>query len=89
MEIGIRPLWDLPRVAGPAYTVRYEDGDNLMLHAAIYRTEQGAVIVVESGDVDHALAGEGPPRRYREGVARPGLRRLTRARFLQPNLCSA
>ncbi|MFE2287428.1 RraA family protein [Streptomyces sp. NPDC059443] len=57
MDIGIRPLWDSPRVAGPAYTVRCEPGDNLMLHAAIYRAEPGSVIVVESGDVEYALAG--------------------------------
>ncbi|MBB1251794.1 RraA family protein [Streptomyces sp. OF3] len=57
MDIGIRPQWDCPRVAGPAYTVRCEPGDNLMLHAAIYRAEPGSVVVVESGDVDHALAG--------------------------------
>lgn len=57
MDIGVRPLWDAPRVAGPAYTVRCEPGDNLMLHAAIYRAEPGSVIVVESGDLDHALAG--------------------------------
>nr|WSX48394.1 RraA family protein [Streptomyces sp. NBC_00974] len=57
MDIGIRPLWDAPRVAGPAYTVRCEPGDNLMLHAAVYRAEPGSVIVVESGDVDYALAG--------------------------------
>lgn len=57
MDTGIRPLWNSPRVAGPAYTVRCEPGDNLMLHAAIYRAEPGSVIVVESGDVDYALAG--------------------------------
>ncbi|MFJ3439654.1 RraA family protein [Streptomyces sp. NPDC086081] len=57
MDIGIRPLWNSPRVAGPAFTVRCEPGDNLMLHAAVYRAEPGAVIVVESGDVDYALAG--------------------------------
>ncbi|MFF7858132.1 RraA family protein [Streptomyces sp. NPDC007904] len=57
MDIGIRPLWHSPRVAGPAYTVRCEPGDNLMLHAAIYRAEPGSVVVVESGDVDYALAG--------------------------------
>lgn len=57
MDIGIRPLWDAPRVAGPAYPVRCEPGDNLMLHAAIYRAEPGSVIVVESGDLDYALAG--------------------------------
>ncbi|MFF0411608.1 RraA family protein [Kitasatospora sp. NPDC004745] len=58
MDAGIRPLWSgAPRVAGPAFTVRCPPGDNLMLHAAIYRAEPGAVIVVESGDPDHALAG--------------------------------
>ena len=58
MDIGIRPLWDgMPRVAGPAYTVRCGTGDNLMLHAAIYRAEPGSVIVVQSGDLKHAVAG--------------------------------
>lgn len=57
MDTGIRPLWDSPRIAGPAYTVKCVPGDNLMLHAAIYRAEPGAVIVVESGDLDYALAG--------------------------------
>ena len=58
MDIGIRPLWTpAPRIAGPAYTVRCVLGDNLMLHAAIYRAEPGSVIVVESGDLDYALAG--------------------------------
>lgn len=58
MDIGIRALWTpAPAVAGPAYTVRCVPGDNLMLHAAIYRAEPGSVIVVESGDTDYALAG--------------------------------
>ncbi|MEU5940231.1 RraA family protein [Micromonospora sp. NPDC047548] len=58
MDIGIRPLWPLERrVAGPAFTVRCPPGDNLMLHAAIYRAEPGSIIVVEAGDVDYAVAG--------------------------------
>jgi len=57
MDIGIRPLWPAPRVAGPAFTVRCPAGDNLMLHAAIYRAPAGSVIVVEAGDVDYAVAG--------------------------------
>jgi len=58
MDIGIRPLWGpVPRVAGPAFTVRCPPGDNLMLHAAIHRAPAGSVIVVESGDLDYALAG--------------------------------
>jgi 4-hydroxy-4-methyl-2-oxoglutarate aldolase len=58
MDIGIRPLWPgMPRVAGAAYPVRCVPGDNLMLHAAIYRAAPGSVIVVEAGDVDYAVAG--------------------------------
>jgi 4-hydroxy-4-methyl-2-oxoglutarate aldolase len=58
MDIGIRPVWSpVPRVAGPAFTVRCPPGDNLMLHAAIYRAEAGSVIVANTGDVDYAAAG--------------------------------
>lgn len=58
MDTGIRPLWaDMPRVAGPAFPVRCSPGDNLMLHAAIYRAPAGSIIVVEAGDVDYAVAG--------------------------------
>ncbi|MEP7292791.1 MAG: RraA family protein [Chloroflexota bacterium] len=58
MDMGIRPLWEgMPRIAGAAYTVRCAPGDNLMLHAAIYRAPPGSVIVVEAGDLDYAVAG--------------------------------
>lgn len=58
LDLGIRSLWGpVPRLAGPAFTVRCPPGDNLMLHAAIYRAEPGSVLVVESGDVEYALAG--------------------------------
>ncbi|MFG2125824.1 RraA family protein [Streptomyces sp. NPDC048710] len=58
MDLGIRALWaPVPRIAGPAFTVSCPPGDNLMLHAAIHRAEPGSVIVVESGDLDWALAG--------------------------------
>ena len=58
MDSGVRPLWGPPpRVTGPAYTVRCAPGDNLMLHAAIYRAQRGSIVVVESGDPDFALAG--------------------------------
>lgn len=58
MDRGIRPLWGpIPRVAGPAYTVRCSPADNLMLHAAIHRAEPGSVIVVQAGDADFAVAG--------------------------------
>ncbi len=58
MRHSIRPLWpDMPRIAGPAFTVRTARHDNLMLHAAIYRAEPGDVIVVEAGDDEMAVAG--------------------------------
>lgn len=58
MDLGIRELWpQIPRIAGPAYTVRCAPGDNLMLHAAIYRAAPGDVIVVEAGGNDYAVAG--------------------------------
>jgi regulator of RNase E activity RraA len=58
MDLGIRPLWPgMPRVAGPAYPVRCPAGDNLMVHAAIYRAGPGSVLVVEAGDTGYAVAG--------------------------------
>ncbi|MFJ8054661.1 RraA family protein [Streptomyces sp. NPDC096142] len=58
LDLGIRSLWTpAPRLAGPAFTVRCPPGDNLMLHAAIHRAEPGSVVVVESGDLQYALAG--------------------------------
>ncbi len=58
MDIGIRALWSpVPRVAGPAFTVTCAPGDNLMLHAAIYRAAPGAVLVVAGGDPEYAVAG--------------------------------
>jgi 4-hydroxy-4-methyl-2-oxoglutarate aldolase len=58
MDSSIRPVWSIiTRIAGPAYPVRCGPGDHLMLHAAIYRAPAGAVIVVEAGDADYALAG--------------------------------
>ncbi len=58
MDLGVRPLWaGMPRIAGPAYPVRCVPGDNLMVHAAIYRAPPGAILVVEAGTVDFAVAG--------------------------------
>jgi|SRR5580704_2216402 4-hydroxy-4-methyl-2-oxoglutarate aldolase len=58
MRYAIRPLWTpIPRIAGPAYTVRTARHDNLMLHAAIYHAEPGDIIVVEAGDDQMAVAG--------------------------------
>jgi 4-hydroxy-4-methyl-2-oxoglutarate aldolase len=58
MRHEIHPLWpDIPRVAGPAFTVRTGKHDNLMFHASIYLAEPGDIIVVEAGDDEMAVAG--------------------------------
>ncbi len=58
MDYHIRPLWPgMPRIAGPAYPVACAPADNLMLHAAIYRAPQGAVVVAQAGDLEYAVAG--------------------------------
>jgi regulator of RNase E activity RraA len=58
MRYAIRPLWpDMPRIAGPAFTVRTARHDNLMFHASIYLAQPGDVIVVEAGDDEMAVAG--------------------------------
>jgi regulator of RNase E activity RraA len=54
----IHPLWPgVPRVAGPAFTIRTGKHDNLMFHASIYLARPGDVIVVEAGDDEMAVAG--------------------------------
>lgn len=58
MDIGIKEVWHpIPRIAGKAYTVKCHPGDNIMLHAAIYRAKPGDIIVVESGTLDYAMSG--------------------------------
>ena len=58
MDMGIREMWShIPRIVGPAYCVSCPPGDNLMLHAAIYRAAPGSVIVVKAGDIDYAVSG--------------------------------
>ncbi|NDV92436.1 RraA family protein [Alteromonas sp. 345S023] len=57
MHYSIKPLWHpIPRIAGPAFTVKCAPGDHLMLHAAIYRAQPGDIIVVEADD-EFAVAG--------------------------------
>lgn len=58
MDPAIRPMWmGMPRLAGPAFTARCAAGDNTMAHVAIHRAPAGAVIVVEAGDHEWAMAG--------------------------------
>ncbi|GAC13592.1 RraA family protein [Aliiglaciecola lipolytica] len=57
IDYQISSLWPQPpRIAGPAFTVFCEDGDHLMMHAAIYEASPGDIIVVKS-DPQFACAG--------------------------------
>lgn len=57
IDPSIHQMWSpMPRIAGPAFTVKCGKGDHLSLHAAIYRARAGDVIVVEAGP-DYANAG--------------------------------
>jgi regulator of RNase E activity RraA len=58
MRYEIHPLWPgVPRIAGPAFTIRTGRHDNLMFHASIYLARPGDVVVVEAGDDEMAVAG--------------------------------
>ncbi|HEY7649376.1 MAG TPA: RraA family protein [Methylomirabilota bacterium] len=58
MRHEIHPLWPgVPRIAGPAFTIRTGKHDNLMFHASIYLARPGDIIVVEAGDDEMAVAG--------------------------------
>lgn len=57
MDYAIHSLYQpVPKIYGPAFTVKCEPGDHLMLHAAIYRAAPGDIIVVEADD-QFAVAG--------------------------------
>lgn len=57
VDYQVASLWPQPpRIAGPAFTVKCDPGDHLMLHAAIYEAQPGDVIVVEADD-SFAVAG--------------------------------
>jgi len=58
MDCGIHGLWqNIPRIAGPAFTVKLNAGDHLMFHAAIYEAPKGSIIVADSGSMDFAVSG--------------------------------
>ena len=57
VDFTIKALWpEMPRIAGPAFTVKCAPGDHLSLHAAIYAASPGDIIVVEA-DPQYAVAG--------------------------------
>ena len=57
IDFAIKELWpQIPRIAGPAFTVKCAPGDHLSLHAAIYAAQPGDIIVVEA-DPQYAMSG--------------------------------
>jgi regulator of RNase E activity RraA len=57
MHYAIKQMWKpMPRIAGPAFTVKCAKGDHLSLHAAIYRAKAGDILVVEA-DPEYAATG--------------------------------
>lgn len=58
MDNGIRPLIDgTARITGPTYIAQCGPGDNLMMHATIYRAQPGDIIVCHAGGRAAAVAG--------------------------------
>lgn len=54
----IRQMWpQMPRIVGPAFTVKCGKGDHLSLHAAIYQANAGDVLVVETDGVFATTGG--------------------------------
>ena len=57
VDYKIRQMWpQIPRIAGPAFTVKCGKGDHLSLHAAIYEAKAGDILVVET-DGEFATTG--------------------------------
>jgi RraA family protein len=55
----LRPMYNGPTLAGPAFTVKTAPGDNLLVHKALDIARPGDVIVVDAGGfADHAIIGE-------------------------------
>lgn len=55
MDPAIKPVDPRTRMAGPAYTVRCQPGDNITIHKAVYEAPRGSVLVVDA----HSYTGAG------------------------------
>jgi len=49
MDLGIKPIDSKCKMAGPAYTVKCNPGDNLAIHKGILDAPAGSVLVVDAG----------------------------------------
>ena len=48
MHSGIKPIDPMSKLVGPAFTVRSQPGDNLVMHQAIYEAAPGSVLVIDA-----------------------------------------
>jgi len=56
----IRPLYPVPRIAGPAVTLALPAADSTLLHHAVGRLRPGDIVVIDRlGDKHHACLGGG------------------------------
>lgn len=59
-DSGIRPLFTVPRIAGPAVTLALPASDSTLLHHAVGMLRPGDVVVIDRlGDNRHACLGGG------------------------------
>jgi regulator of RNase E activity RraA len=59
LDTAILPVSDTMTMAGTAYTVETEEGDNFPIHVAIYQSKPGYVLVVDGkGYTDRAYLGD-------------------------------
>ena len=66
----IRALWQVPRIAGTAVTVRCAGNDSTMVHYALGQLRKGDVLVIDRfGDTRHAAVGGGVAYAAREAGA--------------------
>jgi len=54
MNYRIKPIKGGMKIQGTALTVKVKPGDNLYLHKAIYKAEEGYVLVMENGENQEA-----------------------------------
>jgi regulator of RNase E activity RraA len=71
VDPAIHALWQVPRIAGTAVTVRCSDRDSTIVHYALGQLRPGDVLVIDrAGDNRHAAVGGGVAFAAREAGCR-------------------
>lgn len=71
VDPAIRALWQVPRIAGTAVTVRCAGTDSTIVHYALGQLRPGDVLIVDrAGDTRHAAVGGGVAYAAREAGCR-------------------